>query len=880
MKDTEFLMNAPLRRITFIPLILFGLLSIIATGGGGGGGDGDGGGTTSKQVITGSVNETTATTAVASKTVASEDAIVEIISYNNNDEEIDAATAPVATGFFSVQLDLANAGGYLLLKVEKDGYTDFSKRIDYDDPADVNIAAELRPLDIVVATPGTALKSNGESMRAFSFAVVRYPDGTRKAIAGSDQVRAAKAATTSTELEIQIPTDSVDANTLMGRFSNFDPSNPDDEGNFPGNYKDSEGNTLLSVAFDYVNITDENGTNISDLIPAGTAGAAKAADASTTVYRWIPSGSCGSLNVGDTDDTQPGFQVPVYTLNPHTHLWILLGRGVVVVPDGGGGWTQLDAGSVTPSDCDTTGYYLEILVSNAEFLHYWWNLDYPLVFAEPTQFCVIKTLQDDAQNKLAGWSVGLTDNNDADGNSYDRASGYTDRNGQVQLTVTELDSTNPDIDSQGTLRIWNRFANIYQTETVPLGEYPNCATDTNTITNPLKCTVQGRLVDDESGNSRPGVAVRVYSPDSGHSGAAVSDSNGEFSVKVICQDDYTLGVGGDWTTQFNVNQTTSDHSSYESSDNGNTVVLNNVEVANLKPYVTGKLDSYVIYGAGSTKVHIYGKDYDGDYPLSYVLKDESGAINMSGQDAITEDSPWVTETLSGLTEGTTYSLSVTVTDSLGASSTRGIGDLVVCGTNNCDPIIRWAFPDRYEGHNGDTINLYSSAYDLDGDYPLTYSWRVDGTEVAATQNASYSIPMGASHGQQYQIELVVSDAAAGTAGKAFTISAINRAPYITSVTVGSAQMAGGDTLYVQAGDALAMAVQATDPEGDPLTYSWSVDSTEISTTTTANFDIPTGAADGSSYDVQITVSDDKGGSSSVNFTLTVASGVDTTVIIQ
>ena len=872
MKETQTMPGVRGRRMALIPVFLFGLLSIIATGDGGGGGD-DGSqasSTSSTQTVSGVIGQS----ASAAKAAAAGDAIAEIRSFDAAGTQIDAASVPVVNGLFSAPLKMASEGGHLLVTVEKEGFTDLSKRIDYDAPGDVNLAAELRAVDMVVASPGSVLKASGESMRAFSFAVIRSPDGTRKAVAGSDAVRVAKAAADLTELEVQIPANSVDADTLVGRFSNFDPSNAEDESNFPGNYQDSEGNTLLSLAFDYINITDENGANVGDLAPAATPGKAAADD--TVVYRYLPKGSCPSLVVGDSDADKAGFQVPVYTMNPRSGLWVQLGLGTMVVEDGLGGWTVLAADQVTPDACGTTAYYLEIAVSNEEFLRYWWNLDYPLVFDEPKRWCIDKTLVDSDQQPLVGWYLSMADNEDADGNSFDRAGGYTDAQGKVRLTVAQL-SSEADTDTRMLLSYRNRFSGTFSSELVTPGLYPDCTPVKNTVTNPLHCTVQGRLVR-ESGGVRANTAVWMSASDVRHVAEATSDADGRFSARVYCGKDYSVAVGYQDRAGFNVNQQTVDFPDYEDSDNGSQVVLGDISLPNLNPYVSGWLGTRVIYAGGSTRARILASDADGDYPLSYAVKDSSGAIDESG--SIASAGAGAVEVIisaAGLTAGSVYELSVTATDSQGGEMTRGLGSLTVCDTN-CAPSIQYAYADRDYARRGERVGLYASAYDLD-DSGLSYEWTVDTNAAgspsvfASRRNASFVIPDKARNGDRFHLTLTVTDASGASDSRTLVVGYINRAPDIVSVSPGEST--------VPAGQVVALAVRAFDRDADELSYQWLVDGVPSGSGATASYTIPADAQDGTTFEAQVTVSDGVGGSSSRSFTLTVGSAdSDTTVVIQ
>jgi len=150
-----------------------------------------------------------------------------------------------------------------------------------------------------------------------------------------------------------------------------------------------------------------------------------------------------------------------------------------------------------------------------------------------------------------------------------------------------------------------------------------------------------------------------------------------------------------------------------------------------------------------------------------------------------------------------------------------------------------------------------SSSDPDGD-PLTFQWRAisspDGASVSITGGATAQPTFTPSVAGVYEFELTVSDGELAVRDTVrVTAVAPNRAPSVD---------AGADQSITLAATATATAA-ATDPDGDPLTYAWTVQSrptgstAALSATNTAAVSItPDVAGD---YVLQVTVTDGRGG---------------------
>lgn len=403
----------------------------------------------------------------------------------------------------------------------------------------------------------------------------------------------------------------------------------------------------------------------------------------TIISRHIPEGSCSAMeNLGDSDSGKAGFQIPVYTYNPNSGLWDLLGTGTVYEEDG----TEVRANQST-FECGTESYYLEIEVSNDDFNRKWWNLDYPLTFDEPVRLCAKVRLEDQDGTPLGGTSVFLKDD---DGRSFSDTYGYTDDNGEVRLNATLIDGSD---DRGAVIRYWGFDSAAYESTPVTLSEdCPN--RQTVTVQRRDKCLIQGRVEDD----SGPLDDVLVYAFGSGdqdwHFGYGQTGADGGFSISAVCNMDYAVYPYTGQTYYLNFKNANVDNSlgSDEQSDNGTVVELNAMTIENQPPLAgawfhwgsdvgeTTTIEDEVYYSLDSSTVEIYGYawDYEGDWPVTVELQliDDNGAVRDSATSELTEADYFADEenglsTLDVPANGY-YRLGGTATDAKGNAS--GIND--------------------------------------------------------------------------------------------------------------------------------------------------------------------------------------------------------------
>jgi hypothetical protein len=195
---------------------------------------------------------------------------------------------------------------------------------------------------------------------------------------------------------------------------------------------------------------------------------------------------------------------------------------------------------------------------------------------------------------------------------------------------------------------------------------------------------------------------------------------------------------------------------------------------------------------------------------------------------------------------------------------------------NLPPVISAIGANPTSVNEGQSTSLSVSASDPRGD-PLTYTWTqvsppapVGSFTNGDTATPAWKAPL-LSATTTFTLRVVVSDGKGGTAQRTVdlevaNVAAANRAPVVDAAISAPAT--------VLAGEIAALSIGATDPDGDPLTYSWRSNPSGFGTFTNTNTEAAgwrSGdiAAD-TNYSLQVTVSD---GVASVTRSVTVRATV-------
>lgn len=697
---------------------------------------------------------------------------------NNNTINVTALTSQNGT-FTAPVLGLKeNSSGYMVITVKKPGFADWSKRIDFEKPSDINIQAELDAVITAIATRDNAVFSASTGQKVIKFGLFKTARG-QKLLKTGRAVELTKQQGQNPHIEIEIPVDVIppNVNSLVASLNSYDPTNKDEASRFPGQYRDSSGRPMVSLGFDFMDIRTDAGETLSAAIKkAVREGRLKKSQAEEyiTITRWIYGDNCRSLLRDDNDiatqygvDTT-GFNVPVYAYSSVRGLWDLLGVGTVDIDEDGldtnGDGINDDPDDVIDPDndgildasdyqahCQNKGYEaIVIKIKAADFQNNWnWcNLDY-VVIERPVEICIEKTFKYSDGTPVEGLWVSLYDDVDSSNDtqwSFGYAWGSTDSSGYVKLTTT-LTSSTTDRDLTGKIGYYDPYTYEWKEEPEPvtLGESPNCTPMTNTITRPQLCQVEG-YVKDETGAGVANQYIYIYSLDSYYWKYAYTDNSGKFLMDAKCNEEQQVYAGWSWSAvaTFNPDGTAR---GYERSDDGTKVILYDITLENQAPYAYGWLSSSSIFAGQSITAYIYGWDNECDTPLSWKITGHpSGDITGTWNDCW----GYTEQNITFNTQGGTYNLTLSVTDSKGKEGTASLGTVQVVSqtATNRPPVITSAYPSKYVTGKAETITLYGNAYDLDGNN-LSWNWYANespiqncsgtGTSVINTR-CSYTTP--------------------------------------------------------------------------------------------------------------------------------------------
>ena len=166
-----------------------------------------------------------------------------------------------------------------------------------------------------------------------------------------------------------------------------------------------------------------------------------------------------------------------------------------------------------------------------------------------------------------------------------------------------------------------------------------------------------------------------------------------------------------------------------------------------------------------------------------------------------------------------------------------------------------ANPSSVYAGSGDPVMIHVTASDPDND-PLTYSYTATGGSVTGTGADGRFATQGLSEGN-YTVNVKVDDGRGGTATCSSDIAVQprpNRPPTISCST---------DRSPIMPGERTGITATASDPDGDPLTYSYTATGGQVTGNgPKATFD-STGLQ-GGSYTVKCSVSDGRGGTADAN----------------
>jgi hypothetical protein len=158
----------------------------------------------------------------------------------------------------------------------------------------------------------------------------------------------------------------------------------------------------------------------------------------------------------------------------------------------------------------------------------------------------------------------------------------------------------------------------------------------------------------------------------------------------------------------------------------------------------------------------------------------------------------------------------------------------------------------------------SASMDADND-PLTFSWTVaNGTFVNGTTASDPVIQVTFPGLAPYPVTVTVSDGKGGSDMASVTIGVLTPTnnPPTASITSSHASVPAGDNNVT----VVTLTGSASDPDGDPLTFEWSVfGGTFVNGTTSTDQVVQVTFPGVADYPIVLTVSDGRGGMGSANF---------------
>lgn len=242
-------------------------------------------------------------------------------------------------------------------------------------------------------------------------------------------------------------------------------------------------------------------------------------------------------------------------------------------------------------------------------------------------------------------------------------------------------------------------------------------------------------------------------------------------------------------------------------------------------------------------------DNDGD---NVSLSVDSGPGSMAGN-IYSYTSGWDTDH-----NDVVYNVTIRADDGYGGNDTESF-QLTVNDVNR-DPVI-----DTISNQNvdeGQTLSFTVSGSDPEND---TLSYTVtSGPGSMAGSTYSYTPGWDANHADEVSaVTIEATDGQGGSDTESFqvTVNDVNRAPNISSY------LPTDTTPAMDEGESLPFSITASDPDGDSLSYSWELDSIEVSTN--PGYTYTTDFSSSGIHTVLVTVSDGNGGTDTQSWTVTV-----------
>jgi len=372
----------------------------------------------------------------------------------------------------------------------------------------------------------------------------------------------------------------------------------------------------------------------------------------------------------------------------------------------------------------------------------------------------------------------------------------------------------------------------------------------------LEAVVENPVADNQAPSADAGINVQVASGENvSLVGTNSNDADGTINSYIWTSEDESISLNNsDTATASFIAPTVETNSSYNF-----TLTITDNDGASATDTVT----ITVLPSASTTLTADAGPDQTAEVGTTITL-DGSASQNSNSTETLNylwtaPDNIMLSDTTvsnptftipNGFSVGTTFTFGLVVSDNNGASSTT---DTVEINVKNSNPVANAG--DNVSASVGDVVDLDGSGSSDPNNGSLTYSWSsssgISITDMTA-EKTTFTINNGTTAGVQV-IDLVVSDNQGGSSSGSIDVIVINSPP---------AANAGSDQ-SILLGSIVSINGSASDVNGGPLTYLWSVlnspDSGFSLSKDQLSFEfIPSVAGD---YLLQLEVMDDSGASS-------------------
>ncbi len=545
-----------------------------------------------------------------------------------------SSSQPTVNGSFSVSIK-AVPKGKIVVTAYGPGYTQAVKTLVNKGGKNLSVNLDLQSAttQTVNINNGIVISSSGRKYVRIAFA--KDNNGNLKPITGLSAM-----SSNSKVIDIGIPLEALQSNTLTVSYKDYQPSNPDDYKNFPGE-ETERGERLVSIGFDYLDIRDESGNNpftqgINAWLVQGEY---------YRILRWI---DCQQINnirntLGslDEDPNKPGIQLTFYAFDTDRGVWVEAGKGTFVdnstIDFMNQEWDYIVQNGCNPNStsnnnndsdpgcseygiftdensiCADSNDFVVISVTNPQLQ--WKNLDY-VVPEGGIVSCDIRVLDEDGNPISGAWVSAFSDVG-----CMAFAEGITDSNGTVTLEAMGYADN-----CQATVEVWYMMNSTSGTVNFDRGS--QCWVDF-IISNPFDCTVKGKVVNE---NNEPVSDLLVWtyasSSQAGHVyNYGMTDSNGVFSIPIACNAEGWVYAKWKFKT-YNVNGS-KDYD--EVSDSGTVADVGTIQIVNDPPVSQVYKQSTSPQVGNPITIGVCAWDMEGNYPLSYEIK-VNGTSIASGSD--------------------------------------------------------------------------------------------------------------------------------------------------------------------------------------------------------------------------------------------------------